>query len=68
MNKAFESITGYSRADILGKNCRFLQCEDTEHEEIQKMAESLASATVARVSLTNRRKDGSGTPLLVLSM
>ena len=60
VNKAFEKVTGYSRAYILGKNCRFLQCEDTEQEEIRKMTDCLANATVARVGITNRRKDGSG--------
>ena len=61
VNKAFERITGYSRADVLGKNCRFLQCEGTEKEEVQKMAVGLATATVVRVAITNRRKDGSCT-------
>lgn len=29
-NKAFEVMTGYSRDEIIGHNCRFLQGDDTQ--------------------------------------
>lgn len=39
VNKAFEQLTGYGREEVLGKNCRFLQCAQTEETQIQKMRE-----------------------------
>ena len=30
VNPAFEQLTGYAAAEVLGRNCRFLQGEDTD--------------------------------------
>ena len=60
VNKAFEKMTGYNRSDILGKNCRFLQGEHSEKEQIQLMGQALATAQPVKAAITNRRKDGSG--------
>jgi hypothetical protein len=37
----FYRLTGYCAAEILGRNCRFLQCEETDQEEIDKMREGI---------------------------
>ena len=29
-NEAFQKLTGYPRDELLGRNCRFLQCPDTD--------------------------------------
>lgn len=60
VNKAFEQLTGYSRNEVVGQNCRFLQSEWTEKEQIEVMVQALATAQPVKVAVTNCRKDGSG--------
>ncbi|WP_040484638.1 PAS domain S-box protein [Lyngbya aestuarii] len=57
-NPTFERITGYSRSDILGINCRFLQGYDTEPQAIQTIRTCLREAKDCLVTLKNYRKDG----------
>ena len=42
---AFEVLTGYSEEDTLGKNCRFLQGEDTEPVALLQLVEALRLPT-----------------------
>jgi diguanylate cyclase (GGDEF)-like protein/PAS domain S-box-containing protein len=58
VNKSFEEITGYSQAEIVGKNCRLLQTSETEPEAIQRIAEAICAHQDCMVVLLNRRKDG----------
>lgn len=57
-NPTFERITGYSSSDILGKNCRFLQGNDTDPEAISIIRACLKEAKDCLVTLKNYRKDG----------
>ena len=43
VNAAFEKLTGYSSAEILGRNCRFLQCRETDPAAVTEMREALAA-------------------------
>ena len=36
-NHAFEQLTGYTQAEILGRNCRFLQGADTDPEAVAEI-------------------------------
>jgi diguanylate cyclase (GGDEF)-like protein/PAS domain S-box-containing protein len=58
VNPAFERMTGYSRAEILGKNCRFLQGTDTAQPELEIVREALLQGKSCTVELRNYRKDG----------
>ena len=57
-NAAFEKITGYDQSEILGRNCRFLQGEDRDQPEIEKIREALRDRVPVTVTLRNYRKDG----------
>jgi len=57
-NKAFEDISGYSRKEILGKNCRFLQKDDRDQEAIKQIRDALENNTSVEVTLRNYRKSG----------
>lgn len=57
-NPAFETITGYSRAEILGHNCRFLQGSGTDPAAVEQIRQAIAQQTECVVILRNYRKDG----------
>jgi diguanylate cyclase (GGDEF)-like protein/PAS domain S-box-containing protein len=59
VNPAFERITGYAAAEVIGRNCRFLQGDDTRQPELAILRELLAARQEGRVTLRNYRKDGS---------
>ena len=58
VNPAFERITGYSAAEVIGRNCTFLQGEDTSQPEISTLRGLLRGQKEGRVTLRNYRKDG----------
>lgn len=58
-NHAFERITGYSQAEILGQNCRFLQMPDTDPVAVEQIRICLREGISCKVILKNQRKDGS---------
>jgi len=59
VNGAFESITGYSSEEAVGRNCKFLQGGDTDQPELQKLRDAIREKRSASVLLRNYRKDGS---------
>ncbi|GHD41270.1 PAS domain S-box-containing protein/diguanylate cyclase (GGDEF) domain-containing protein [Marinobacter persicus] len=62
VNPTFETITGYSAKESLGKNCRFLQGDDFDLSNEQPLAQirrALAQGEEVAVVLRNYRKDGS---------
>lgn len=58
VNKAFETITGYSTAEAVGKNCRYLQGSDRLQPEIAQIRAALAEGRACAVTLRNYRRDG----------
>ena len=59
VNSAFEKLTGYSKAEVIGKNCRLLQGPNTNPEHIQQISEALQVGKGVEIILLNYRKDGS---------
>lgn len=57
-NQSFVDLTGYTRQDIIGRNCRFLRGPQTEPERTQLLRDAVASAKPAIVELINYRQDG----------
>lgn len=58
VNPAFERMTGYSAAEVLGRNCRFLQTNDRNQPELDQLRTALREGTDCTVILRNYRKDG----------
>lgn len=57
-NDAFLRMTGYSREEVNGRNCRFLQGPDTDQSNVTKVRDAIASRTDIGIDLLNYRKDG----------
>lgn len=58
VNPAFERITGYSAAEVIGRNCRFLQGSEHAQAGITEIRQGLAEKRDTHVVLRNFRKDG----------
>ena len=57
-NAAFLNLTGYGAAEVLGRNCRFLQGPGTDPGSVQAIREAVAGNHDVSVDLLNYRKDG----------
>ena len=58
VNPAFEDLSGWPAADLLGRNCRILQGPDTDRDDVAALAELIRAGQPARVTLLNYRPDG----------
>jgi phosphoserine phosphatase RsbU/P len=57
-NAGFERLTGYSVADVLGRNCRFLQGPGTDSSTADTLRAAIREKREVTVQLLNYRKDG----------
>jgi PAS domain S-box-containing protein len=59
-NNAFLELTGYRSDEVLGRNCRFLQGDETDPPDVEAIRRGLQrSADHFEVELLNYRKNGS---------
>ncbi len=58
VSPSFERLVGYSAAEILGTNCRFIQGPGTDHDTVRQIAIALAGGKVFQGEILNYRKDG----------
>ncbi|MCX7961792.1 MAG: PAS domain S-box protein, partial [Burkholderiales bacterium] len=58
VNPAFERITGYSAAEVIGRDPNFLHGEDREQPGVAALRAALAEEREATVLVRNYRKDG----------
>lgn len=57
-NPAFSAMTGYASGEVIGRNCRFLQGEETDARAVQQVRDGLREERNFQVVLRNYRKDG----------
>jgi PAS domain S-box-containing protein len=57
-NAAFCRLTGYARAEIIGRNCRFLQGPETDPEAVARIRAAVQEARPIEIDIRNHRKGG----------
>ncbi len=57
-NAAFLRLTGYDRAEVVGRNCRFLQGPDTDPGAVEAIRRAVRARGEISVEILNYRKDG----------
>lgn len=59
VNPMFESMSGYTSAEVVGRNCRYLQGEDKDQPGLAALRTAIRNQTNGYAQLRNYRKDGS---------
>ncbi|MFN9859614.1 MAG: PAS domain-containing protein, partial [Pseudanabaena sp.] len=58
VNPSFERITGYSAAEVIGRDCKFLQGGDRNQIGILDLRQAIKEQRECHAVLLNYRKDG----------
>ncbi|WP_101065994.1 PAS domain-containing protein [Roseovarius salinarum] len=54
----FETQTGYTVQEAVGRNCRFLQGPETDPNAVEAIRQALQAQTRFTIDIVNYRKDG----------
>lgn len=57
-NDSFCRLTGYTRSEILGRNCRFLQGPGTDPDVVKQIHDAVDALEPVEIEVRNFRKDG----------
>ncbi|MEN8790085.1 MAG: PAS domain S-box protein, partial [Flavobacteriaceae bacterium] len=57
-NRAFQKLTGYTKKEIMGHNCRFLQAKDRNQEGVKQIRQAIKDGSSCQVQVRNYKKDG----------
>ncbi|WP_454884837.1 PAS domain-containing protein [Sphingomonas oryzagri] len=57
-NDSFCRLTGYDRDEILGRNCRFLQGDDTDPAAVRAIHDAVEAVRPIEIDIRNHRKSG----------
>ncbi|MEO0389971.1 MAG: PAS domain-containing protein [Pseudomonadota bacterium] len=58
VNQAFTRSTGYARSATIGRNCRFLQGENTDKADVDKLRAGIEAEETVAVDIINYRANG----------
>ncbi len=58
VSEEFEKQAGYTAAEAIGRNCRFLQGPDTDPNAVQAIRSALKARTRFTIDILNYRNDG----------
>ncbi|MBP3956720.1 PAS domain S-box protein [Gemmata sp. G18] len=58
VSPGFERNTGYGAAEVLGRNCRFLQGKDTDPAAVARIRAAIRAEEPCTVEILNYRKNG----------
>ncbi len=57
VNPAFERLSGYSAAEVVGRNCRFLQGPDRDQDAVATIRAAVRAGAPCQVVLRNYHKE-----------
>jgi PAS domain S-box-containing protein len=58
VNDAFTALTGFDAAEVLGRNCRFMQGPLTASADVERLRAAIRRRERIEVDLLNHRRDG----------